>query len=127
MPMALLLVGLIFLIAAFRGTEKELFALLKSDFTGKGNFIFWGLSLWLIGAVGYFPPLRRLSNAFLVLVVLALFLSNKGFFNKFMDAISGTQNAGAAMNSGGGLPFDINGGALGKKAGDIIGNLLKIN
>lgn len=122
MPIALLLIGLVLLIAAFRGTEKELFALLKSDFTGPGNFIFWALSLWLIGALGYFTPLKKLSNAFLVLVVLALFLSNRGFFAKFMDAINGTQNGTGAM----GLPNDLSGANLGKVAGGILGNLLKI-
>lgn len=91
MPLAFLLIGIIFLVAAVRGLHKELFAALKSDFTGPNNFIFWAVSLWAIIAIGYFKPLKPLSNAFLALVVLVLLLQNKGFFDKFMAQIRSTE------------------------------------
>lgn len=92
MPLAFLLIGIIFLVAAVRGLHKELFAALKSDFTGPNNFIFWAVSLWAIIAIGYFKPLKPLSNAFLALVVLVLLLQNKGFFDKFMAQIRSTEH-----------------------------------
>lgn len=91
MPIALFLFGVLFLVAAVRGQHKELFGLLKDDFSGPGNFIYWGLSLWVIGAVGYYRPLRPVSHAFMFLVILVLFLSNRGFFNRFMEQIGASE------------------------------------
>ena len=83
MPLALLAIGIVFLIAAVRGTHKEFFELLKSDFTGPGNFFYWALSIWVIGALGYVSAFKPLSRAFLVLIVIVLLLSKRGFFDQF--------------------------------------------
>jgi hypothetical protein len=100
MPLALLLLGALFLTAAVRGQKcggkqcaDVLFETIKDDFTGPNNFIYWGLALFLIGALGYFKPMKPLSNAFLGLVILVLFISNRGFFSKFMEQIGSTQSA----------------------------------
>lgn len=100
MPLALVLLGVLFLTAAVRGDKCNgqqcsdlLFSTLKDDFTGPNNFIYWGIALWIIGAAGYYKPLKPLSNAFLGLVILVLFLSNRGFFQKFMEQIGSTQSA----------------------------------
>lgn len=87
MPMVLLVIGIVFLTAAIRGKQELLFDTLKDDFTGSNNFIYWGLSLFVIGAVGYYKPLRPISNSFMVLVIIVLFLSHEGFFQKFMAQI----------------------------------------
>jgi len=98
MPLALLLLGALFLTAAVRGDKcngeqcaNVLFKTIKDDFTGPNNFIYWGLALFLIGAMGYVKPLKPLSNAFLGLVILVLFIANRGFFTKFMEQIGSTQ------------------------------------
>jgi hypothetical protein len=100
MPLALLLLGALFLTAAVRGQKcggrqcaDVLFETIKDDFTGPNNFIYWGLALFLIGALGYYKPMKPLSNAFLGLVILVLFISNRGFFAKFMEQIGSTQSA----------------------------------
>lgn len=105
MPLALLLLGIVFLTAAARGNKCNgqqcadlLFQTLKSDFTGPNNFIYWGIALWIIGAAGYYKPLKPLSNAFLGLVIVVLFLSNKGFFSKFMEQINATQSSSGNGN-----------------------------
>jgi hypothetical protein len=109
MPLALILIGVLFLTAAVRGEKcggqqcsTVLFNTMKDDFTGPNNFIYWGIALFIIGAAGYYKPLKPLSNAFLALVILVLFFSNKGFFAKFMEQIGSTQSA----SSGGGDPVD---------------------
>lgn len=89
MPLALLVIGVVFLAAAIRGTHRDLFDVLKDDFTGPNNFILWGLALFIIGAVGYYKPLRPLSNSFMVLVVVMLFLSHEGFISRFMQQVRG--------------------------------------
>jgi predicted transporter len=100
MPLAFVIVGILFLVAAVRGKQysDELLTTVKSDFTGPGNFFYWGIALFVIGAVGYYKPLRSASNAFLTLVVVVLFFSNRGFFQSFMDQISATQTVGSASD-----------------------------
>lgn len=100
MPLFLVLLGVLFLTAAVRGNKCDgqqcsdlLFSTLKDDFTGPNNFIYWGIALFVIGAAGYYKPFKPLSNAFLILVIVVLLLSNRGFFEKFMYAIGSTRNA----------------------------------
>lgn len=83
MPFALLVVGIVFLVAAVRGTHGQLFALLRETFGGKPGFIRWALAIVLIGALGYVKSLRDVSNAALTLVFVAMVLANRGFFTEF--------------------------------------------
>jgi hypothetical protein len=101
MPFVLIIAGVVLLIAAVRGDacgqvqcHELLFALLARDFTGPNNFIYWFLAILIIGAVGYVPKLKPLSDGFLVLVILVLFLTKgKGFFDMFTSQIQQTQSA----------------------------------
>jgi hypothetical protein len=100
MPFALLIVGVFLVIAGVRNTQDVLFDLVKADFIGTDNFIFWFLAIVAIGALGYIPRLKPLSTAFLGLVIVVLFLkegnasgTGGGFFNQFLKAIQGTQSA----------------------------------
>jgi hypothetical protein len=92
MPFAFLIVGTVFVIAGVRNTvsgDKGLIALLKSDFTGNDNFLFWMLSILVIGAIGYSKDLQPLSRTFMALVVIVLLLSNGGVFNKLNQQLFG--------------------------------------
>jgi hypothetical protein len=107
MAFALIILGLLLLVAATRNTQDQLFTLLKSDFTGPNNFVFWVVSLLVIGAVGYIPKLKPLSTAFLVLVVLVLFLTKGnpqlaggGFFEQFTRQIGKTTSPEASKELG---------------------------
>lgn len=99
MPIVLFLFGAIFLAAALRGDAcggeqcyKVLFATLKDDFTGENNFLFWVMALFIIGMVGYYRPLKPLSNSFTLLVIVVLLLSNRGFPERFMQQIKAGTN-----------------------------------
>lgn len=83
MPFVLILIGITLVIVGVRNKQDQFFALLKNDFSGPDSFVPWIASLFFIGAIGYIKPLKPLSNAFLVLVIIVLFLSNGGFFAKF--------------------------------------------
>lgn len=87
MPVALILMGIILLVSALKGTQRDLFALLKDDFSGSNNFFVWVLAFVFIIAVGYAKPLRPLSNAFLGLIILVLLVQNKGFFPSFLAQV----------------------------------------
>lgn len=97
MPLALIAIGLVLLIATIRGKQDDLFNLLKSDFTGPGNFLYWIMAIGVVGAVGYFKPARPVANAFLVLlVVIFLLAANKGgkdFFTSLFSQVKGASNA----------------------------------
>ena len=87
MPLALLLIGGILVITAVKGTWNDLFNVVKGDFQGQNNFLYWLVAIVGIGLLGFVKPIRPISDAFLVLVVVVLFLSHKGFFQKFQEAI----------------------------------------
>lgn len=90
MPFALIIAGLVLLVAGVRGTYPQLLATVKGDFTGPNNFIYWTIAILVVGCAGYIPAIRPLSRSFLVLIIIGLILSNRGFFNKFQSAISTT-------------------------------------
>jgi hypothetical protein len=112
MPFALLIIGAVLLVSAARGTVASgpnggpgLFTLVESDFTGQNNFIFWFVSILLIGAVGYVPKLKPLSIGFLTLVIMVLFLkkgnpsgAGGGFFAQVLQGVGSTQSASPSVN-----------------------------
>jgi len=68
--------------------------LVKGDFAGQGNFIYWLVAILAVGVLGYIPRVRPISDAFLVLIIVVLFLSKKGFFAQFNQSIASvTTNA----------------------------------
>jgi hypothetical protein len=75
MAWAFLFVGGLFLITAWRGKHKDLWALLKSDFTGEGNFFVWVLAIIMLAALGSFRPIRPVTDAFLGLVILVIVIA----------------------------------------------------
>lgn len=85
MPFTFIIVGLFLVIASARGRAGDLFDLAHDDLitTERGRgFLPWLGAIFAVGALGYIPQLRTFSRAFLILLIVALFLSNKGFFAK---------------------------------------------
>jgi hypothetical protein len=94
MPFVLILAGVVLIIAAVRNTQQDLFFLLAADFTGPHNFIFWFLSILVIGAIGYIPKAKPLSDGFLILVILVLFVrKGTGFFDMFNRQVGLTETS----------------------------------
>lgn len=97
MPFVLLIVGVYLVTAGIRGTQDTAFSLIKGDFTGTDNFIYWLAALLIIGALGYIPKVKPISTALLVLVIVVLFLKKGntqglggGFFTQFTNALGTT-------------------------------------
>jgi hypothetical protein len=92
MPFVFLLVGIVLVVTGVRNTQGQLYDLVKSDFTGDGtfnhSFVAWIVAIAFVGGIGYFRPLRPISNAFLILVIVVLFLSNRGVFQQFNKAFN---------------------------------------
>lgn len=97
MPFIFLFIGILLLVSGLRNTatvgNPNLVTLIKGDFTGTDNFIYWVIAIMVIGALGYIDELKGLSISLLVLVIIVLFLSNGGFFTKFQQAISTSTNS----------------------------------
>ncbi len=92
MPFVLLIAGIVLLTVAVRNTQDEFFHLLQGDFIGSNNYIYWVLSILIIGAMGYVPKLKPVSDGFLILVILVLFLKKDdgktaGVFDSFNKQI----------------------------------------
>jgi hypothetical protein len=103
MPFAFAIIGLVLVVAGVRGSSADLLKLFAGDFTGDNNFIYWALSVAIIGGLGYIDELRPISRAFLVLIIVVLILAEDknaqagGFFTKFQDAVAEiTGTAGGA-------------------------------
>jgi len=94
MPIALLIIGLILIISAVRGTTKTVFALFESD--GQA-FISWFLIIIILGVVGISKTLRPVSNSFLVLVLVVFTLKNSGgIFSSFKQLTVATPSSADA-------------------------------
>ena len=90
MPLALAFFGILFLVAGVRDKQDDLFQLLEGDFTGPHNFLYWIVAILAVGLIGYVPRVKPLSTAFMVLLLVVMFLANGAFFQKFQEAIEST-------------------------------------
>lgn len=77
-----------FLLTGLQGDAGTLYALLRDDFTGQNNYIYWLLSILVLGSLGYIKSLEHLSRVFVALVLIVLLLDNKGFFAQLQSFIS---------------------------------------
>ena len=104
MPFALAIIGIVLIVSGVRDTTTDLFALVKGDFTGDNNFVYWFLAILIVGGAGYVSDLRGLSRAFLALLLVVLVLTeNKnsttgGFFTQFTSAVNSITGSKANGN-----------------------------
>jgi len=90
MPIFFLVVGVMLVIVAINNKMRDLADLVKDDFTpknGEQGFATWIVAIFVAGSLGYVKDLKPVANAFLVLIVIGMLLSNKGFFAKFNEAL----------------------------------------
>lgn len=101
MPFALITAGLLMVITAANNTHVQLANQLKTDGTA---FTKWMVAIGMVGAAGYVSDLQTLSRTFLVLILLAMILSNsqsgKGVIGNFQDAIDQGPAAVSPSSSG---------------------------
>lgn len=105
MPIALLVIGVVILITAFKGTSKDLGTLLHGDFTGQNNFTIWLLAIAFIGGFSYIPGFKPVANMFFALLIIVILLANQkgttgGFFVNLNKAFQGTALASPLTSLG---------------------------
>lgn len=90
MPYVLILIALLAIASAVKGTYAELGAEIVTDFKGSAGvpgYIYWVSSIVAVGAIGYYSPLQKFSRAFLVLILLGMVLANQGLFARLQSAL----------------------------------------
>jgi hypothetical protein len=91
MAWGFILVGALLLVAAWKKKHGELFDLLKDDFTGEGNFVYWVLAIIALIALGTFRPIRPITDGFLGLVVLVIIIApyrnGRDLFSEFRSQV----------------------------------------
>lgn len=102
MSIFLFVASILIMVAAYKGTQDQLFDVLKDDFTGKNNFVYWVIAVVLVVAVGNIKQIKRVSDAFLVLLVIVIvFAQYKGGTNllqSFIDQVKrGTQGKSSSV------------------------------
>lgn len=99
MPLAIILIALILIVAGFKGTAGSLFGLIEQTFS---QVLVPFVAILIVGALGYVPGMKRLSDAFLALILLAMFLTNSknGLISKFQSAIRNPQAPPSPQASG---------------------------
>lgn len=88
MAYALIFIGIVLFVSAIRGDVTQLASLLKRDLFSGGNFLYWLVAIFVLGALGYIKQLKPFSDAFLVLVIVVFVVANKGFFAQFQAALA---------------------------------------
>lgn len=94
MPFVLIGVGLVLVLSGIKGDPNELYQLVTNDFAGKNNYLYWMLAILVLGSLGYVKKLEPFSRMFIVLVVVVLFIHNKGFFEQFQSQVFGKSQNG---------------------------------
>jgi hypothetical protein len=118
MPFILITVGILMMVVAIRNSQSALGAQIVKDFTGQSNFFYWIVAIFILGAIGYIDELKGPSRAMLALVIVALILSNRGFFNSFVSQLK----TGSAQAPPGPTPAQA-GASGGSSVGSAIGNI----
>lgn len=76
MPFVLVAIGLLLIIVAVRNNQDSFYAQLAKDFLGQGNFTLWIAAIVVLGSLGYYKPIKPAVDLFLLLMLVAFFLSN---------------------------------------------------
>lgn len=96
MIIGLLIIGLLLVAVALKGTQHELAQLLQSDLIGANGFIVWIFAIVALGAIGYIPGLETTSNYLLILLMVVVVLRNGGVWSQFQAALTQVSSAGPA-------------------------------
>lgn len=127
MPFALVTIGLLLIVVGAKGTQREFGSELRADFTGPGNFTFWIASVGAVGALGYIESLKTFSRAFMALIIISMILSNRGFFQKFMEALNAGPQKVSAKNAASNDNESNTSEFLSSVTGLAIGNSAAVN
>ncbi len=125
MPIALMFIGLTLIITGIQDTYVQMGRQLRADLTG--GFSMFMLAILMLGALGSIPAFEKLAKTFMVLVIIAIVLANKGFFTNLQQAIKqGPVSPQKVQSSGSGSGIGDAAASAGKGFSDLtVNGLLK--
>lgn len=98
-----LLIGVIIIVAAIRGTQGALFSALGEDVP---PFVVWAAAIFALGVIGYIPGLKPVSRALIALVLVVIILKNYqailSGFQSFWQNPKSASGGGSTLTPGGG-------------------------
>jgi hypothetical protein len=133
MPIIAIIIGVMCLDLAFRGTEHQFAAQLGKDFGQGTQFWSWAAAIGVVGALGYVPSLSKVSNPLLALVITVLVVRRGGFFDQIAALIEKPPAASASLplSAYPAPPPDVivegssGGSSAASTAGTVIGSIAK--
>lgn len=100
MPFALVTVGVLLFLTAINNTWRAAGTQVFKDlFSEDGGFAYWAAGLVIVGLIGYVPSLKKPSDLFMILIILAMLLQNKGFFTQLQSGLAAGPGAAATGTS----------------------------
>jgi len=93
MLLAVLLVGVVLIVVAVKGSQDTLFAALKEDVP---HFGVWAAAILALGAIGFVPGLKPISRGLLALVIVVIIINN------YQQILAGLKDGFTPGSSGGG-------------------------
>lgn len=86
-PVALLIIGVALVVIGIQGKAEQAGAILVDDFTGRPSFVAWLAAVVIVAFLTSYGPFKKVGAAFYGLLIVVLFLSNGGFFEKFRQQL----------------------------------------
>lgn len=89
MPFALIIIGIILAIAAYRNTLNDLFSIIKDITADSKGFGYWVLASIILGFAASIQSIKKPVNAFIILLMLVLLIRKRGTLEQMADQIKG--------------------------------------
>lgn len=97
MALIALLIAVVLIVSAIRGTQGDLMTALRQDVPA---FAIWAAALFGVAVIGYVPGLKPVSRGLLALLVVVLILSN---YQRLLAAFQGVAYGSAAQAAASGV------------------------
>lgn len=101
MPFALIVIGVLIFATALNNTWRQFGGQVYKDlFSEDGGFVYWVAGITIVGLIGYVPSLKKPSDLFMVLIIIAMLLQNKGFFQQLQSGLQAGPGGSTASGTG---------------------------
>lgn len=89
MPFALIIIGIILAISAYRDTLPELFSIIKDITAESTGFGYWVIASVILGFMASIDSIKKPTNAFMILLMLVLLIRKRGALDQIATQLKG--------------------------------------
>ena len=89
MPFALIIIGIVLAVAAYRDTLPDLFSIIKDVSQNASGFGYWVLASIILGFLASIKSITKPINAFMILLMVVLVLRKRGLFDQMRNQLRG--------------------------------------